>query len=385
MRSVIAVAALGALAAAGCGSPPAGAVTSCQVTTVLPAPVETDILFVVDDSGSMAAEQQNLATSFDAFITRLAASPVKNEFQIGVTTTSVDWPFTAQNAAGYTVQTTYDGVKPYPKGALVAAAGHPRLLLASSPTLVQDFKANVNVGTNGAGKEQGLRAALLAVTDRIGDGANAGFLRPGARLAVIVVSDEDDCSDPATPPAIIYVPNGPDRCHSDAEQALLPPVASYVTALRGPLAGQARDVLVAVIAAVDPLTKQPAPPACNPNGYQAKRYRAFVDAFGQQGLIDDVCQADFSATLRAIAGLIDPGQTIELAETPADPKLLTVSVAHAAGGTTSCPLLPAGSGASATGVVYVAPQPGHAAKLVFQGGCTLAQGDQVHVQVLCAG
>jgi len=37
----------------------------------------TDILFVVDDSGSMEDEQQNLAANFDAFIERLAASPAR--------------------------------------------------------------------------------------------------------------------------------------------------------------------------------------------------------------------------------------------------------------------------------------------------------------------
>jgi hypothetical protein len=56
-----------------------------------------DILFVVDDSGSMQTEQTNLAAQFDVFLTALQtanATRVKNgtspiDFHIGITTTSV--------------------------------------------------------------------------------------------------------------------------------------------------------------------------------------------------------------------------------------------------------------------------------------------------------
>jgi hypothetical protein len=379
-----------ALALAGCGDPPARAVTKCDVAAPIAKPAQTDILFVVDDSGSMQPEQTNLATNFDAFITRLAASPVKNEFQIGVTTTSVDFPrYDTGSAGSFKVFTTYDGTptgKPYPAGALVAAAGRPTILVATSPTLVDDFKANVNVGTSGSGKEQGFRAAQLALTDRIADGANAGFLRPGARLAIIVVTDEDDCSDPASPPAVIY-PSSGDACHSDAEQAKLPAVADYVSKFKGaPLGGSVRDVVVAVIAAVDPVTKQPVAPVCSPGGYPAKRYSTFVSAFGSEGLIDDVCRADFRSTLAAIAGLVDPGQKMDLDQEPADPALLTVSVTRAQGATTSCTLaLEGAANVAAADVVYHPPQSGLPPWLSFQGNCLLQQGDTVQLQILCAG
>jgi hypothetical protein len=56
-----------------------------------------DILFVVDDSGSMGGEQQSLSTSFDAFVTNLASTNqvrVQNglepiDFHIAITTSSV--------------------------------------------------------------------------------------------------------------------------------------------------------------------------------------------------------------------------------------------------------------------------------------------------------
>ena len=384
--------AIAALVAAlsGCGafdSVPAGAVTECQVETLVPGAVKTDILFVVDDSGSMAVEQANLATSFDSFIRALASSTVQDDFQIGVTTTSVDLARCDDaSCSSFSVITNFtqgpaQGT-PYPAGALVGAADH-KVLPATSPTLIDDFKANVNVGTSGSPKEQGLRAALLAVTDRIADGTNAGFLRPGARLAVIVVTDEDDCSDPATPPAVVYPVFG-DSCHADEEKAKLPPVADYVNALKANLAGESRDVVLAVIAAVDPTTKEPVQPACNPQGDKATRYSAFVSGFPGKGLIDDICQADFTATLQQVAGLI-ASQTLPLSEVPADPALLAVSVSRVSGGaTTSCTVVPSDGNTASADVIYSPPDAGRQAALTFQRGCSLDPGDQVHVQVLCA-
>jgi hypothetical protein len=377
------IAAAAALACAACGSAPPGAVTNCQTTAIVPAAPKTDILFVVDDSGSMAAEQALLGTAFKTFIDTLAALPVKNAFQIGVTTTSVDEPFDDG-----TLQKTYASGQPYPAGALVGPAGK-KILAADDPNLVADFRANVNVGTGGAGKEQGLRAALLAVTDRIADGQNAGFLRPGAKLAVVIVSDEDDCSDPATPPAIVYAQGGADRCHSTADQALLPKVQTYVDALRQALAGEQRVLTVAIIAGVDPTTKQPvAKLACNANGYGAFRYTAFAQGVkdaGGHALVDDVCQADFTATLDALAGLIAT-QTIPLSEEPADWRLLAVSVARAAGSTAACTVgLEGDASAASADAVYAPPQAGRPASLTFQRRCQLSQGDAIHVQVLCAG
>jgi hypothetical protein len=379
--------ALAAVLACACNSAPPGAVTRCQTSTIVPGVPKTDILFVVDDSGSMAAEQGLLATGFKQFIDRLASLPVKGSFQIGVTTTSIDFPM-SDGLGGYTLQTTYPDGRPYPQGALVGPAGK-KILAASSPTLVPDFQADVNVGTAGSGKEQGLRAALLAVTDRIADGANAGFLRPGARLAVIVVSDEDDCSDLATPPAIIYSPSGPDRCHTAADEALLPGVQSFVDALRQPLAGERRDLIVATIVGVDPTTKQPVTtPACNPFGYGGYRYTAFaqdVKDAGGQALVDDVCQGDFTATLDAIAGLIAT-QTVPLSEAPSDWRFLAVSVSRAAGATVACKVgLEGDPSAAQADVVYTPPREGRAASLTFQRGCALGQGDDIHVDVLCAG
>jgi hypothetical protein len=389
-RTLAALAGLALLGGTGCGGCdqlPAQALTSCDMGTIVPAKVQTDILFVVDDSGSMAAEQARLGTAFNTFITQLSSSPVVNDFQVAVTTTSVDWPICdvydgTGACTAWHMQTATSAGTPYAAGALVAAPGHPAILQAGSATLVADFLANVAVGTSGSSKEQGLRAMRLALSDRVASGVNAGFLRPGARLAVVIVSDEDDCSDSGTAPAIIYPPRQ-DACHSAAQQALQPAVQEFVDFLRGPLAGQGRDLMVGIIAGVDPVTKLPEIPACNPAGYMATRYKAFADAFGSRAYVDDVCRPDFTPTLQAIAALLDPGQTLPLSGAPSDWRLLQVGLTRAGGSTVACPV----GDAAAPGVeaVYQPPQAGRPASLTFSGACALQPGDAVQIRVVCAG
>jgi hypothetical protein len=59
-------------------------------------------------------------------------------------------------------------------------------------TFDRAFASIASVGAAGCGFEQPLEAMRLALVDA--SGPNAGFLRPHARLAVITLQDEDDCS-----------------------------------------------------------------------------------------------------------------------------------------------------------------------------------------------
>lgn len=152
-----------------------------------------DVLFVVDDSGSMSEDQQNLATNFESFLSE--ANNWGVDFHLGVTTTDVE-----------------DATK---AGRL---QGEPRFV---TPADAQAFAKNVIVGTNGSGTERGLEAARLALspplTDDLGTpcdgdiacaapmkcvkgtcgGPNRGFLRDSAALHLIFVSDEEDQSPKA--------------------------------------------------------------------------------------------------------------------------------------------------------------------------------------------
>ncbi|HEY6107027.1 MAG TPA: hypothetical protein VIV59_13665, partial [Anaeromyxobacteraceae bacterium] len=364
------------------------------------------------DSGSMATKQQILASNFAGFIDQLALLPAKNDYQVAVTTTSVDrWvsgttPATAvfankfSSPGGPTCNPAPNGGADYPAGALVRVVGTadvcsrqqftvgtPRVLPAGSPTLIADFMENVYVGADGSGKEQGLEAARLAVSDPLASGANAGFLRPGARLVLIIVSDDDDCSDPLH----AGFDNEPPGCTSY-------PVQTYVDFFKGPIAGEQRDVLVAGIISVDPATKnaaacavQSAQPTCAPTAttaeHAAPRYKAFVDAFDPLN-VDSVCNCTFETTLTRVATLI--GQEVPLAAEPADWRLLTVSVTKPGGRTIPCTLGASGVGGTPD-VIYAPPTATRPGTLTFggttavSGACALRAGDQIDLKILCAG
>ncbi len=415
--AVIAVSSIAVLAT-GCDRVPKGAVTSCDARIGV-ASVQTDILFVVDDSNSMAVEQANVAANFQAFIDQLAASPVKNDFQIGITTTSVD-----QNASGPMTPAGWkldphfltglpapcdsnpNAGAPYPAGALVnvtatglqVTSGGGRILSATSPTLVNDFVNNVNVGVCGSGKEQPLRAMQLALSDPLQSGANAGFLRPGARLAVVIVTDDDDCSDPGQADtngticgagaqcAIVPSPTEGTNCEASAEA-----VGDFVDFLHGPIAGEMRNVLVAVIAGFDPTNLDPARcTVLNPDGsnagtaeYQATRLQSFAAAFGPNHVSASICSQSFHDPLLSIADLLVP-QTVTLDGNPADPRLLVVTIIHLDGSTVSCPVAQAGTADAATAcAVYAVPAGGGQATLTFQGDYRLHGGDRLEIQIVC--
>jgi len=127
----------------------------------------TDILFVVDASGSMGDEQSALAANFASFLQIIEALDV--DYHLAVT--SMDVSQCAQ----------FRGSVP--------------IITPSTPDPGGTFSANVNLGTGESGTEQGFHCAYLALQDAVnGVGVNAGFLRDDAGLRIIFVSDEQEQS-----------------------------------------------------------------------------------------------------------------------------------------------------------------------------------------------
>ncbi len=422
-RSLLATAL--ASAALACARAPDAAITRCEQGQVVPAAVQTDILFVVDDSGSMSEEQASLQKELGNFIDALASAPVANEFQIGVTNTSVEGSPSSSGVRSTTYGSGPVSGKPYPAGALIAIArdasgplagqivytqsngfGGTRILTAGSPSLVDDFSANVMVGTDGSSKEQPFRAARLAVSDRIADGTNAGFLRPGARLAIVMLSDEDDCSDSPDPaqPDKVYAtdlqcsyPDWKDGTTGDLDK-----IDDVVTFLRSPIAGETRDVLVASIAGVDPKTLQPScgdtsgyitcsDTACSTAWDEGDRFVRLVNAMGTaRTRLASICDGGsatspgFGQALKDIAGML-VSQSMPLDGVPADWRMLVAGVERS-GATIPCTIQLDGTAEAATAdAIYTPPQEGRKATLTFQRACQLKQGDQIKVDVVCAG
>ncbi len=129
---------------------------------------KVDVLFVVDDSCSMADDQQSIARNFSAFIRTAQVRQV--DFQIGVTTTDL----------------TPRGLR----GQLVGP-----LLDRSTRDIESEFTRQAVRGSGGSAVEMPLEAMAKSFDlARRGVGYAAQLYRPDAGRVVIIVSDEDDQS-----------------------------------------------------------------------------------------------------------------------------------------------------------------------------------------------
>ncbi|MBU1068287.1 hypothetical protein KJ975_01845 [Myxococcota bacterium] len=90
--------------------------------------------------------------------------------------------------------TGLDGTATEPAGLVFATDenGCPRCRNYTDQSLEEVFSCMASVGTGGCGMEQPLEAVKRALDTRTG--ANAGFWRDNAFLAIFILSDEDDCS-----------------------------------------------------------------------------------------------------------------------------------------------------------------------------------------------
>lgn len=163
---------------------------------------DLDILFVIDDSRSMEREQAALIANFSRVVEILESiEGGLPDIQIGVITPNLGT--TALDGVAADIPGSGGCSGDGEGGRLrTLGAGGPRFLRSVddgaggrttnfSGTLTDAFRQLATVGSEGCGIEQHLEAIKRA-TD--GNPANAGFLRDGAYLAVIIIADEDDCS-----------------------------------------------------------------------------------------------------------------------------------------------------------------------------------------------
>ena len=121
-----------------------------------------DILWVIDDSGSMNPYQSLLANQINYFFQAFLASAP--DYNMSVITTST----------------------PYLHGIINNSTPTPEIALANM----------VNVGIMGAGMEKGIEMAFQALSDPTIAGPGSQFFRDEASLIVIFVSDEKDWGAP---------------------------------------------------------------------------------------------------------------------------------------------------------------------------------------------
>ncbi|MBU8894568.1 VWA domain-containing protein [Corallococcus sp. H22C18031201] len=394
---------LSALLAAACHSPvddPGSTVPgTCQSAPPLIAPQKTDILFVIDNSGSMAEEQAGIATELPAFLEAIKeGSGVAQDFRVGVITTSV--------YQRHILKSGQDVVRQYPdqSGRLQAvpdAAGNPtdeRFIDGTDSFVVEKFRRLVKQGTEGSGQETPFEAVRLAVssplsTTSIAQGGNGGFLRDGARLLVVVVTDEEDCSSTVRPPPVALRDDASrDFCHE--QENLLTSVEDYYAIFQGlhDGTGASREVLWATIGPValsdkraelvqdstpqGPVVRNADCPTSYGPGY---RQRAMAEKFDRKLVnLDSICKSNYRDTLIGIAALATVGQSLDVMNLP-DARLARVELTREDGSVQVCSV--------AGGELRYEPSgEGRPARLYFLGGCLRRVGDtRVDVKLLCAG
>jgi hypothetical protein len=223
-----------------------------------------DILWVIDNSGSMSEEQEGIARNAAPFINVALENHV--DFRMAVTSTDLD-------PGGL------DG-RFYPLD-----LSHPRILSSrrDPDDLTRDWTYLINLGTNGSGDEKGLKAARMALSSPLIDSldmpdtpekfdGNLGFLRRDANLAIVIVSDERDHSYDVAPSPTYW--------------------QDYVDFFRN-IKGERRSNSML---RVHTITGGDDGCATAEAGYG---YNEVARATG--GVIQSICASDWSATLQAIA------------------------------------------------------------------------------------
>ncbi len=263
-----------------------------------PPPVEEcqkmDIIFVIDDSGSMEEEQQNLAANFPKFISKIDSFKTKSgsklDWRIAVTTTALNITYNISIPFGGTLPMTEkgdDGAFRMPSG---CGGTQRRWVEKSDANASSDFQCRAKAGTSGSSIEMPLEATKLALNDRVADGTNAGFLRDDALLALVILTDEDDCSRDDNNFTIVN-----DVCST---MQGVKPMADYKQMLDNVAKGAGRWA-TAVIAG---------PTACE-SGFgkasEAKRLKEFVGLAGKNGTFSSICDGDLSDALEKALDTFD--------------------------------------------------------------------------------
>ena len=358
---------------------------------------KVDLLFVVDNSGSMTEEQASLREQFPHMIAALTSGnpgnggplfpPVK-DLHLGVVST--DLGLVGISDIDRCVGLGNDGIMQNEPRLQGCKASYPRFLtynagLNSPSEVANDFSCIAMLGTEGCGFEQQLEVGLKALwpgsdnritflgdfnnfgTQGHGDTENQGFLRNDpvqglSVIAIVLVTDEEDCSSQST---VHFTPNSylDPQIESDAKllqqglntrcflnQQNLYQVQRYTNGFKALRPGNEDMVVFSAIVGVPPETVDQTTlggadwedaakrdevyegilnhplmqlvveqngtddpgddtmrPSCNTSrgvAYPPRRIVETARGFGHNGLVQSICQEDFTPAMDAIVNRI---------------------------------------------------------------------------------
>jgi len=330
---------------------------------------KVDLLFMVDNSGSMLEEQASLGTELPRLVRVLTSGdrtgdgPTPDDFQavknlhVGVVTSDM-------GVGGFNVPTCTRAAM-FGDDGLLRTVGNTSVTgcMATYPRFLEyipgvspqtpdqfgaDFRCVAAAGTTGCGFEQQLEATLKAVTPSSssitffggtqghGDIENAGFIRPDSVLAIILVTDEEDCSvrsgfeDIFNQMSPTYTGDLNLRCFLYKEPQY--PVQRYIDGFKALRAGRESLLVFGAITGVPlDLVREGTPnydgiladprmieavdtmpstsgarltPSCNVPGrgvaFPPRRIVEVAKGFRENGIVQSICQDSYTAALDAI-------------------------------------------------------------------------------------
>ncbi len=344
-KSFYAVTLTALLAIPACSSPEVPIGNEYAVATdLLPNDVvDVDLLFVIDDSGSMAEEQASLAEWAQDALFGVLEIDEGTPLNLHVAVVSTDMgagPFDISSCEGTGDQGVFqdegDGVCATPSDPYIIDIddGAGGRVTNYTGTLAESFGCIAGLGVQGCGFEQPLEAMKRALDGS--NAANTGFLREDALLAVVLVSDEDDCSvsdtnlfdpsqselsDPLGPLTSFRcfefgvvcddddprTPGAKQNCHSREDSAYLTPVSEYADFLKSLKADPTMVVAAAITGTAGPVevtTSDDGNPTLAPScssmlgqAYPAVRLQEFVESFPDRHKFSTICDSDLADPL----------------------------------------------------------------------------------------
>jgi hypothetical protein len=331
---------------------------------------KVDILFMIDNSQSMQPLQDKLLTNFPVFMNILKALPMGlPDVHIAVISSDTgpgkfDLPdrHCSLGGDGGRFQSTARGtcaVSPLAAGQTFLQASSNQQVKNYTGDITDAFTCIAALGDQGCGFEGQLKSVRLALDPASAPPDNRGFLRDDAYLAVVLVTNEDDCSvpddsdlvDPAQ--TLLSDPLGPlwsFRCNEfghlcNINGTLQPPPRAAVQSLLGcvsndgptgkltklrdeiaflkSLKSDPNKILVSAVAGpatpygIELIPQSGLPdeleaniqhscaiPATGEYGDPSVRLKQWLDAFGVNGVFQSICADSFAPALQVIAARV---------------------------------------------------------------------------------
>lgn len=233
---------------------------------------QVDVLFVLDNSGSMSSNLAALGAAFPTFINNFLALGL--DFQIGVVTTDMDDLTQSGRLVGPVISN-------------------------STPDPAAEFLIQTDLGSGGSADERGLDAAFAALDPSAGliQTVNAGLVRPGSNLSILVISDENDSSNMNPVPFTTWL---------NAYQG--DPDLTSLSIVGGPKAG-----LFPCVSIFNGLSAMPVP-----------RYWNVAQATG--GIHVNLCNVDFTSIVQQLSSVAAGLRSSYTLQGAPEPATISVSV-----------------------------------------------------------